>query len=203
MDERRVDRHAERPEERRPAAAEAPSQEEDDEDRPDAHEGLEDADRPFARATGDDEEPGVEPGSARGPVARGFRMEFRAAVAAFGVERLGEGVVGVRVVGGALHGVLDRDRAEDEPEGGDQRQRDQRSEPITGGQRAEPVADGVQGRRSGYSRGGRKPRRPAETTSNPRERNPMKRISLILAGAVACLVAAVGTAGAMPTEGIV
>lgn len=31
----------------------------------------------------------------------------------------------------------------------------------------------------------------------------MKRISLILAGAVACLVAAVGTAGAMPTEGIV
>jgi hypothetical protein len=31
----------------------------------------------------------------------------------------------------------------------------------------------------------------------------MKRISLILAGALACLVAAVGTAGAMPTEGIV
>jgi hypothetical protein len=31
----------------------------------------------------------------------------------------------------------------------------------------------------------------------------MKRISLILAGAIACLVAAVGTAGAMPTEGIV
>ena len=31
----------------------------------------------------------------------------------------------------------------------------------------------------------------------------MKRISLILAGALACLVAAVGTAGAMPTEGTV
>jgi hypothetical protein len=31
----------------------------------------------------------------------------------------------------------------------------------------------------------------------------MKRISLILAGALACLVAVVGTAGAMPTEGTV
>ena len=62
-------------------------------------------------------------------------MEFRAAVAAFLEERLGQGVVGVRVVGRVGDRVDDDDGAGDEAERGDQRQGDQRPPPVAGGQR--------------------------------------------------------------------
>ena len=144
MDERRVDRDPEGGEQPRRAAAEPPAEKEDDEDRGDAEQRLDDPRRPFPRPAGRVEGGGVEQRRARRPVAG--VLEFRPAVAPFVIERLGERVVGARVVGGVDGRLGHRVGAQAQAEDDDRRQREQRPAPVARRQRAEPVGDGGQGR---------------------------------------------------------
>lgn len=98
MDERWIDRHREGGHEAGGAAGDPAAEEVDGDDRRQAEQQLDYPGGAFAGAGGRVEAGGVEQRCAGRPVAG--VAEGRAAVAAFGVERLGEGVIGVGVVAG-------------------------------------------------------------------------------------------------------
>ena len=137
VDEGRVDGDREGGDQARRPAGDPPPEQEDDDDRRHAEQQLDDPRRPFAGAAGRVEGGGVEQRRPRRPVAGVF--EFGAAVAAFGIEGLGERVVGVGVVAGRPQRLDHAVGAQAEAERQDREQQDQRRPPVSLRQRPEPA----------------------------------------------------------------